>query len=64
MVTGSLASKVGGALGIGSIAVTAWDIAKWPVLLILVSFMFALLYWAAPTPAAVSAGSAPAGCSQ
>ena len=25
-----------------------WNIAKWPVLLLVVSFMFALLYWAAP----------------
>ncbi len=35
-------------VGIGGAAVTAWDIAKWPVLVVLVSFMFALLYWAAP----------------
>ncbi len=35
-------------LGIGSAAVTAWDIAKWPVLLILVSLMLAMLYWASP----------------
>jgi membrane protein len=48
VVTGNLASRLGNALGIGSIAVTTWDIAKWPVLLIIVSFMFALLYWAAP----------------
>jgi membrane protein len=48
VVTGDLASRLGSALGVGSIAVTAWDIAKWPVLLIIVSFMFALLYWAAP----------------
>ena len=27
---------------------TVWNIAKWPVLLLVVSFMFALLYWAAP----------------
>ena len=27
---------------------TVWDIAKWPVLLLIVSLMFALLYWAAP----------------
>jgi membrane protein len=25
-----------------------WNIAKWPVLVILVSFMFSLLYWATP----------------
>jgi membrane protein len=28
--------------------VTAWDIAKWPVLVVLVSLMFAILYWASP----------------
>ena len=48
VVTGGLASRVGHALGIGSVAVTAWNIAKWPVLLIIVSIMFAILYWASP----------------
>jgi membrane protein len=48
VVTGGLASRVGHALGIGSAAVTAWDIAKWPVLLVIVSIMFAILYWASP----------------
>ena len=48
VVTGALAAKVGHALGIGSAAVTAWNIAKWPVLLIIVSIMFAILYWASP----------------
>jgi membrane protein len=46
--TGSLAQKVGDVIGLGSTFVTVWDIAKWPVLLIIVSFMFALLYWASP----------------
>jgi len=48
VVTGSLARRVGNGLGIGSAAVTAWGIAKWPVLLIIVSIMFAILYWASP----------------
>lgn len=48
VVTGSLASRIGGAVGASSVAVTVWDIAKWPVLLILVSFMLAILYWASP----------------
>jgi membrane protein len=48
VATGGLADRIGRLLGIGSAAVTAWDIAKWPVLLLLVSFMFALLYWASP----------------
>ena len=48
VVTGGLASRAGRVLGIGPAAVTAWDIAKWPVLLILVSLMLAVLYWASP----------------
>jgi membrane protein len=48
VLTGGLAEKVGDLIGLGDTAVTAWNIAKWPVLLVVVSFMFALLYWAAP----------------
>jgi len=48
VITGGLARQVGDVLGVGSTAVTVWDIAKWPVLLLVVAFMFALLYWAAP----------------
>ncbi|GAA2517819.1 YihY/virulence factor BrkB family protein [Winogradskya humida] len=46
--TGSLAEAVGDTIGLGSAAVTTWNIAKWPVLIILVSLMFAILYWASP----------------
>jgi membrane protein len=46
--SGPLATAVGTALGAGSIPLRVWGIAKWPVLLVLVSLMFALLYWAAP----------------
>ena len=48
VLTGGLAEKVGDLVGLGSTAVDVWNIAKWPVLLVVVSFMFALLYWAAP----------------
>jgi len=48
VVTGGLADQVGKLLGVGSTAVTVWDIAKWPVLVVLVSIMIAVLYWAAP----------------
>ena len=48
VATGGLADRVGRLLGLGSAVVTAWDLVKWPVLLLLVSFMFALLYWASP----------------
>jgi YihY family inner membrane protein len=48
VVTGGLAARIGRLLGIGSTAVRVWDIAKWPVLLLIVGFLFALLYWASP----------------
>ncbi len=48
VVTGGLARQVGNLLGVGSTAVTVWDIAKWPVLVFFVSLMLAILYWAAP----------------
>ncbi len=46
--TGDLARVVGDVIGLGSTAVTVWNIVKWPVLVVLVSLMFALLYWASP----------------
>ena len=48
VVTGGVARRAGDALGLGSAAVTAWGIAKWPVLVIIVSIMLAILYWASP----------------
>jgi membrane protein len=47
VVTGPLADRAGKLIGIGSAAVTAWDFAKWPVL-ILVALMLSILYHAAP----------------
>ncbi|MDG4864058.1 YihY/virulence factor BrkB family protein [Streptomyces sp. T-3] len=46
--TGPLAQRAGEAIGAGDAAVTAWNIAKWPVLLILVILMIGLLFWRAP----------------
>ncbi|MFE9020806.1 YihY/virulence factor BrkB family protein [Streptomyces sp. NPDC007808] len=46
--TGALAREVGSTLGIGDTALTAWAIAKWPVLAVLVTTMIAILYWATP----------------
>jgi membrane protein len=48
VVTGGLAKNIGNLLGIGNTAVTVWDIAKWPVLVLVVALMFSILYWAAP----------------
>lgn len=46
--TGSLASKAGQLIGLSSAAVTTWNIAKWPVLVLLVVVVFSILYFAAP----------------
>ena len=48
VLTGPLADQAGKLIGIGSAAVTIWDIAKWPVLVLIVAFMFAVLYFSAP----------------
>ena len=48
VVTGGLARHAGQILGVGPTAVTVWDIAKWPVLLIFVMLMFGILFWASP----------------
>jgi membrane protein len=48
IVTGPVAQAVGDAVGLGDAAVTAWNIAKWPVMLVVVMLMLAILYWSAP----------------
>ena len=48
VLTGPLAQQAGKLVGVGSAAVTIWDIAKWPILVLIVAFMFAVLYYSAP----------------
>ncbi len=48
VVTGPVAKQLGDVVGAGSTAVTAWDIAKWPIIALVVSLMFSVLYFAAP----------------
>jgi membrane protein len=48
-LSGGLARQVGNLIGVGDTAVQVRNIAKWPVLLLFVSFLFAVLYWAAPS---------------
>jgi membrane protein len=48
VVTGPLARSVGDAVGLGDTAVTIWGIAKWPVIVVIVMGMFAVLYYVAP----------------
>ena len=48
IVTGPLARSIGDEIGLGDTAVTAWNIAKWPVIVVVVMGMFAVLYYVAP----------------
>jgi membrane protein len=48
VLTGPVVDAVAGPLGVGSTAVSIWNIAKWPVLLAVVVTMFAVLFYASP----------------
>jgi len=48
VVSGPVAQAVGDAIGLGSTAVTVWNIAKWPVLAAVVVLIVAILYYATP----------------
>ncbi len=46
--TGTLAEQAGRLLGLGQTTITVWNIAKWPVLAVVLALVLALLYWVAP----------------
>ncbi|MET7683437.1 YihY/virulence factor BrkB family protein [Streptomyces sp. NPDC005423] len=46
--TGGLARRAGSVIGIGDTALAVWTFAKWPVLVVLVTVMIAILFWATP----------------
>lgn len=48
VLTGAVAEKAGQLLGLGDTFVTVWDVAKWPVLLLVVGVVFAILLYACP----------------
>ena len=48
VATGPLTDAIGNALGLGSTATTVWDIAKWPVMVVIVAIMIAVLYYSTP----------------
>ncbi len=47
-ISGPVAETLGGYLGMGETALTVWNIARWPVVLALVTLGVALLYFAGP----------------
>src|SRR3954470_11041037 len=48
VATGPVVDAIAQPLGLGSTAVTVWNIAKWPVLVVVVLVMITVLYYAAP----------------
>jgi membrane protein len=48
VVSGPIAEKVGNIIGLGDTAVTVFNIVKWPVIALIVSQIFAFLYWVTP----------------
>lgn len=48
VVSGPVAQAIGEAIGLGSTALTVWNIAKWPVILLAIIVVVALLYYFTP----------------
>jgi membrane protein len=48
VVTGPVAKRAGDIVGAGNTAVTVFDIVKWPIIALIVSQIFAFLYWIGP----------------
>jgi membrane protein len=47
-VSGPVATAIGDAIGAGSIAMTSWNIARWPLILVFVILAVATLYYVTP----------------
>jgi membrane protein len=47
-VSGPVARAIGDAMGLGRVTLTVWNIGRWPVLLLLVVFAVAILYYTTP----------------
>ena len=48
IISGPVAKAIGDAVNLGDTAVTAWNVVKWPIIVIVVSMMVAALYHVAP----------------
>ncbi|MGU3290844.1 YihY/virulence factor BrkB family protein [Williamsia sp. M5A3_1d] len=51
VISGPVARSVGDAIGAGDTALLVWNIARWPVILVFVVLVVALLYYASPNVA-------------
>ncbi|GAA1419092.1 YihY/virulence factor BrkB family protein [Catellatospora coxensis] len=48
VLSGRVATSVGRAFGVEDTTVKVLDVAKWPILVVVINLLLALLYWAAP----------------
>lgn len=48
LISGPIAQAIGQALGLGQTVVTVWNIAKWPVIVIIAVLMIAIIYYGSP----------------
>jgi membrane protein len=48
VLTGPVAEQAGSLFGVGDSVLGVWDVAKWPALVLIAAFMFAVLYYASP----------------
>lgn len=48
VLSGPVAETIGNAIGLGRTALTVWNIAKWPLMLVLIVVAIAILYYATP----------------
>ncbi|RNE66587.1 YihY/virulence factor BrkB family protein [Cryobacterium tepidiphilum] len=48
LISGPIAEAIGQALGLGETVVTVWNIAKWPVIVVIAVLMIAIIYYGSP----------------
>jgi membrane protein len=48
VLSGPLVDAIGQAIGLGDTVLTVWEIAKWPVMLVVLALMIAVLYYSTP----------------
>jgi membrane protein len=48
VLTGGIAKQVATVFGVGDSALSVWNIAKWPLILLAVTMILAILYWSSP----------------
>ncbi|WP_324274587.1 YihY/virulence factor BrkB family protein [Blastococcus brunescens] len=48
VLSGPVVDAVAGAIGIGEVGQTVWTVAKWPVILVVLALMIAVLYYSTP----------------